>query len=93
MRFLAFPFASSATGTPAAAEPEVFPFEPGKTKINPGLDEAIAAMAPGERRVVIVPAALAYGRSGAYPPEIPGKRRFVISPHTTLAYEVEAIGN
>ena len=65
--------------------------EPGKTTINPGLDGVIAAMQPGERRIAIVPAALAYGRAGLYPPETPGKRRFVISPHTMLVYEVEVL--
>jgi peptidylprolyl isomerase len=86
-------FVSDATGKPGYDAPEVFPVESGKTKINPGLDEAIASMSPGERRIVIVPAALGYGRSGAYPPEVAGKRRYAISPHTMLVYEVEAVGN
>ena len=65
--------------------------EPGKTKINSSLDSVIAAMLPGERRVVIVPAAMGYGRAGYYAPEIPGKRRFVISPNALLVYDVEML--
>ena len=65
--------------------------EPGKTKINPGLDGVIAAMLPGERRIVIVPAALGYGRAGFYAPDTPGKRRFVVSPNALLVYEIEAL--
>jgi hypothetical protein len=26
-----------------------------------------------------------------YPPEIPGKRRFVVSPNTMLVYDVEVL--
>jgi peptidylprolyl isomerase len=82
-------FVSDATGKPGYGEPEVFPV----TKINPGLDEAMASMSPGERRIAIVPPALGYGRSGAYPPEVAGKRRYAISPHTMLVYELEALPN
>jgi hypothetical protein len=63
----------------------------GRTKINAGLEAVIAAMLPGERRVAIVPAPLAYGRAGLYSPEIPGKRRFVISPNAMLVYEIEVL--
>jgi cyclophilin family peptidyl-prolyl cis-trans isomerase len=87
-------FGSGAGGVPGFVDPpQVFTFEPGKTKLNSGLDGAIAAMLPGERRVVIVPAALGYGSAGSYPPEIAGKRRFVISPNTMLVYEVEVLAN
>jgi FKBP-type peptidyl-prolyl cis-trans isomerase len=48
-------------------------------------------MQPGERRVVIVPASLGYGRAGLYPPETPGKPRFVISPYALLVYDVEVL--
>jgi peptidylprolyl isomerase len=87
------PFVSDATGKPGYNDPEAFPVEIGKTKINPGLDEAIASMSPGERRIVIVPPPLGYGRSGAYPPEVAGKRRYAISPHAMLVYEIEAVRN
>ena len=85
-------FASGERGVPGFIDPpQVFTVEPGKTKLNPGLDRAIAAMRPGERRVVIVPASLGYGRAGLYPPETPGKRRFVISPNALLVYDVEVL--
>jgi cyclophilin family peptidyl-prolyl cis-trans isomerase len=87
-------FGSEANGAPGYIDPpDVFTVEIGKTKINPGLDAVIASMAPGERRIAIVPAALGYGRAGAYPPEVAGKRRFVISPNTLLVYDVEVLAN
>jgi peptidylprolyl isomerase len=87
-------FSSNETGLPAFVDtPAVFAFEPGKTKLNAGLDAAIAGMLPGERRVAIVPAALAYGRAGLYMPEIPGQRRLVISPNAMLVYEIEVLKN
>jgi peptidylprolyl isomerase len=88
------PFGSGANGVPGFIDPpQLFPLEPGKTRINPGIDGAIAAMKPGERRIVIVPAALGYGRAGLYPPETSGKPRFVVSPNAMLVYEVEAAAN
>jgi cyclophilin family peptidyl-prolyl cis-trans isomerase len=87
-------FGSGESGVPGFVDPpRAFAVEPGKTKLNPGLDGAIAAMQPGERRVVIVPAALGYGRAGLYPPETPGKRRFVVSPNALLVYDVEVLAN
>lgn len=88
------PFGSGANGVPGFIDPpQAFGVEPGKTKINPGLDGVIATMKPGERRIVIVPAASGYGRAGLYPPETIGKRRFVVSPNTMLVYEVEVAVN
>ena len=85
-------FGSGANGVPVFEDPGlVFTFEPGKTKINPGLDGVIGGMSPGERKIVIVPASLAYGKAGTYPPEVPGKRRFVVSPNAMLVYEVELL--
>jgi cyclophilin family peptidyl-prolyl cis-trans isomerase len=90
----AISFGSGEGGVPGFVDPPLaFTVEPGKTKLNPGLDGAIAAMQPGERRVVIVPAALGYGRAGLYPPETPGKRRFVVSPNALLVYDVEVLAN
>jgi cyclophilin family peptidyl-prolyl cis-trans isomerase len=87
-------FGSGESGVPGFVDPpQAFTVEPGKTKLNPGLDGAIAAMQPGERRVVIVPAPLGYGSAGLYPPEIPGKRRFVVSPNALLVYDVEVLAN
>jgi len=85
-------FASDSSGVPGFLDsPQWFTVETGKNKLNPGLDRVIAGMQPGERRVVIVPAALGYGRAGLYPPETPGKKRFVISPNALLVYDVEAL--
>ena len=86
-------FGSGEGGVPGFVDPpQTFAFEPGKTKINAGLDGVIAGMLPGERRVAVVPAALGYGRAGSYAPDTPGKRRFVISPFAMLVYEVEVLG-
>ena len=85
-------FVSIETGAPGIdAEPHAFVVETGKTKINAGLDGVMASMKPGERRVAIVPPALAYKVAGFYAPEVPGKKRFVVSPNATLVYEVEAL--
>jgi carboxypeptidase Q len=86
-------FASTnVDGKPDAVEiPEVFEFTIGKTKINPGLNEALADMKTGEVRTVIVPSPKAYGLNGFYGKSIPEKKRFVISPNTTLVYEIEII--
>jgi peptidylprolyl isomerase len=85
-------FVSNETGVPSFGDtPQAFPFEAGKTKINAGVDAAVATMRPGERRILIVPAPLGYGRAGLYTPEVPGKRRFNISPNMLLVYEVEAL--
>lgn len=73
--------------------PEIFDYEVGKTKINPGVDEALADMKPGEVRLVVVPSNLAFGTSGFYGKSIVGKKRFVISPNTSLVYEIEVIQN
>lgn len=86
----AIAFASGDNGIPGFEDtPRVFSYEVGKTKINPGLDSVIAGMKPGERKLAIVPAALGYGRAGTYPPQVPGQRRFVVSPNALLVYEVE----
>jgi hypothetical protein len=86
-------FGSGENGVPGFVDPpQVFTMEVGKSKFNSGLDSAIAAMLPGERRRIIVPAALGYGRAGLYPPETKGERRFVISPDALLVYEVEVLG-
>jgi len=87
-------FGSGEDGVPGFNEPPLaFAYEPGVTTLNPGLDAVIAEMRPGERRVVLVPAALAYGRSGLYTPERPGEPRFVISPNTMLVYDVEVVAS
>jgi hypothetical protein len=84
-------FGSDADGVPGFVEPQTFAFVPGTTRITPGLDSVLVTMRPGERRVVVVPADLAYGPGGLYRPEIPGQPRFVISPNTLIAYDVEVL--
>jgi peptidylprolyl isomerase len=71
--------------------PAAFEFEVGKTKVNPGVDAALAMMSKGEKRLVIVPAALGYGTSGFYAKQKPNEKRFVISPNTLLVYELEVL--
>jgi cyclophilin family peptidyl-prolyl cis-trans isomerase len=84
-------FGSGESGAPGFVDPpQTFTVETGKTKINAGLDAVLAAMRPGERRTVVIPAAQAYGRAGFYGPDTPGKRRFVIPTNTLVVYEIEA---
>jgi peptidylprolyl isomerase len=87
------PFASSAEeGRPLPGQlAQPFEFVVGKTRLNPGLDEALAEMRKGERRRLILQGAAGYGRSGYTSPQKPGEKRFVISPNTTLVYEVEVL--
>jgi len=86
-------FGSAADGAPqlldGTAEAEAFEYEVGVTRVNPGFDASIAAMRAGEQRLVIVPAAAAYGERGHYGPSVAGLRRFVISPNTLLIYAIE----
>ena len=82
------PFGSEASGAPGFVDPpQIFAV----TKVNPGVDRAIASMQPGERRTVVVPAEQGYGRQGLTVPEVVGKPRFVIAPDTLLVYEIEAM--
>ena len=84
-------FASSADGGKPVpgSDPVPFKYEPGKTSLIKGLEEALKDMTIGEKRLVIIPPDLAYGvNSGFYGKEIPGQKRFVISPGETLVIEV-----
>jgi len=83
-------FVSLADGKPGeGSAPEPFPFVVGSTSVNPGVDAVVALMKNGEKRLVILAPELGYGRSGFYSKPEPGKKRFVISPRTTLVYEIE----
>jgi peptidylprolyl isomerase len=73
--------------------PAAFEYEIGKTKVNPGFDASIAAMKPGEKRLVIVPSDQGYGLSGLYTKQRPGEKSFIISPRTMLVYEIEIFKN
>ncbi len=84
-------FASTADGGKPAGGSMVIPFvyESGKDGILKGLQLSLSSMKAGEQRLVIIPPSLAYGeKSGFYGKEIPGQKRFVISPGETLIIEV-----
>ena len=70
----------------------IFPLVVGESTVNAGLDEAVFAMKPGERRLVIVPASLGYDPVGFYGRERPNEPRFVIHPRSILIYEVAVVG-
>ncbi len=66
-----------------------FTFEVGEMSVTPAFDEAVAQMQPGERRVVIAPAEMAYGPGGHYSPVREGQPRFRISPNMMVIYEID----
>jgi peptidylprolyl isomerase len=83
------PFASSEDGTPQSGSQAVaFVHTPDETRLIPALLDSVQDLREGEKRLLIVPAALAYGNQGFYAPEKEGEPRFVISPNTTLVIEV-----
>lgn len=70
-----------------------FEFVLGESRINPGVNEALSDMKKGEKRILILTSDLAFGTSGFYAREVQGQKRFVISPNTTLVYEIEVLNN
>jgi cyclophilin family peptidyl-prolyl cis-trans isomerase len=87
-------FASSAdAGKPVPGSDLVsFIHELGKPGLIKGLEEALKNMITGEKRLLIIPPDLAYGvKSGFYGKDIPGQKRFVISPGETLIIEVSLL--
>ena len=87
-------FVSSADeGKPVpGTKPVTFSHTLGKDGLVKGLDEALKDMKEGETRLLVIPADLAYGiNSGFYGKEIPGQKRFVISPGETLILEVTLV--
>ena len=85
-------FSSSINGhlTPVL-EATPIDFILGESQINPGINEALTEMKKGEKRTLILKSDLAFGSSGYYAREVQGQKRFVISPNTTLVYEIEVI--
>jgi FKBP-type peptidyl-prolyl cis-trans isomerase len=72
--------------------PVLFSHTLGKAGMVKGLEEAVSEMMAGETRLIIIPAVLAYGiNSGFYGKEIPGQKRFVISPGEILILEVTLV--
>ena len=64
----------------------------GRDGMLKGLHEALLTMKSGEKRLLIIPPELAYGiNNGYYGKEIPGQKRFVISPGETLMLEVTLV--
>lgn len=87
-------FASSADkGKPVpGSKPVDFYHILGNEGLVKGLNEALKDMKAGEKRLLVVPPELAYGKNtGFYGKEIPGQKRFVISPGETLILEVTMI--
>jgi cyclophilin family peptidyl-prolyl cis-trans isomerase len=82
-------FSSSGDGSPHPGnEASPFVYEPGVTPLIPALRDTVEDLNLGEQRLLIVPASQAYGIRGYYAPEIKGEPRFVISPNTTLVFEI-----
>lgn len=87
-------FVSSAdNGKPVpGSKPVNFSHTLGKDGLLKGLSKALKEMKAGEKRLLIVPPDLAYGKNtGFYGKEITGQKRFVISPGETLILEVSLI--
>jgi cyclophilin family peptidyl-prolyl cis-trans isomerase len=84
-------FGSAADGAPGHHDPpEWFPIEgEDEATLPDGLRGVLLEMEPGQRILAVVPAPLAYGRSGYFAPDRPGEPRFVIPPETMVVYEVE----
>lgn len=76
---------------PGAEGGKTFDFVVGESSVNTGFDEAVAGMARGEIRLVIVPPEMGYDPIGFYGVEHPGFPRFVIRPRSTLIYQIEVM--
>jgi carboxypeptidase Q len=87
-------FASSADGGKPVpgSKPVIFSYISGKDKLMTGLQESLKDMKSGEKRLLVIPPAMGYGvNSGFYGKDVPGQKRFVISPGETLILEVSLV--
>jgi cyclophilin family peptidyl-prolyl cis-trans isomerase len=83
---------SSDGGKPAMNNKAVaFTCTIGKDPLIKGIQEAVTEMKRGEKRLLVIPSELAYGLNGFYAKDIPGQKRFVISPEEVLILEVTLI--
>ena len=83
---------TSDAGRPSATDqPSVFVFNADNNRIIKGIKAAVTDMKKGEKRLLIVPADLAYGENGFFAKDIPGQKRFVIPPREILILEVTLI--
>jgi cyclophilin family peptidyl-prolyl cis-trans isomerase len=86
-------FSSTADlGKPAVnSAPVSFLYNADDEAFIKGLKEGLIGMEQGEKRLLIIPSDLAYGENGFYAKNVPGQKRFVISPRETLILEVTLI--
>ncbi len=92
------PFTSGPEGEPGPFDaPQTFSFPrhtpaaDDEARINPGLDQALREMAPGDRLLLVVPGELGYGSTGYFGPDVEGRERFRVLPSSMLVYEVEVL--
>jgi cyclophilin family peptidyl-prolyl cis-trans isomerase len=85
-------FHSDGEGNPSPdLEASPFEYKIGGTRLIPAVDEALADMKKGEKRILIVPSSLGFGIGGYYGRSIEGQKRFVISPNTALVFELTVL--
>jgi carboxypeptidase Q len=86
-------FASTGdAGKPAPyTKPVAFSFNENLDGFIKGLKEGLSGMKAGEKRLLIIPPDLGYRENGFYSKDVPGQKRFVISPGETLILQVTLI--
>lgn len=72
-------------------EPADFFCPAGEVLIMKGLDLILSDMKKGEKRLVIIPPAMAFGNTGFYARSVPGQKRFIISPGEILILVVSLV--
>ena len=69
-------------------KPQSFRYIPGKDKLILGLQVILKEMKAGGKVLIVLPPELGYGVNGFYAKDIPGQKRFVISPGEKLIIEL-----